>query len=166
MSRLRIVAVVLTTVSMVTAGCFYVPQGDAVSISVYGQGEGTDSGVALNPISISGSEFRMKGYLSVGGGAADRSRYRTISVRLYSKSGDLLCVEHVGDWNVTRTKNVSISRQQIPHYVVVYSPDFWNGPMTVEYFEYDENETVFRPREADSPDELPVKVSDKQADPC
>ena len=164
MRRAHLLAGVLLVITSITAGCFYVPQGDEVEISIDGHENGTD--IALSPISTSDSNFTLNGYLSTGGGAADRTVYRDISLRLYTDDEEILCVERVGDWNVSEPKNVTVSSPHVPKYVVLYSPDFWNEAMTVEYFTYDPEQQEFVPRDASAEDELPVDVSEDGATAC
>lgn len=144
------------------AGCVYVPQGDEVNITL----SPADSKESV-PISVSENGIEIDGFLITGGGAADRRVYRDISVRLYGSNRTLMCIEQVGDWNVTTgTKDITFETSSVPQYIIVYSPDFWNEKMTVEYFEYVPTEMIFRSHEAASAEELPVDISETQVDSC
>lgn len=161
-SKLYRVAVFIVISCVLLAGCFYLPQGDEVNITFP-----SDDSNETSPISVTETGIEVKGFLIAGGGPPDRDIYRDISVRLYAENGKLLCVERVGDWNLSNgTKNVSFQYTNVPHYIVIYSEDFWNEPMTVEYFEYDAKTEEFLPHEAASEDELPVEVSKNRRPLC
>lgn len=151
---------------LLVAGCGFVPQGDAVHISLYGPDTQNESDVALNPISVSGSNFQLEGELVTGGGATNRDLYEDVNILLYRENESLLCSYRVGDWNPTQPKRVSVSTNDVPGFVIIYSPDFWNEPMSVEYFVSDDEGTGFVPREATSKEELPVDVSTTRGPEC
>lgn len=165
-SRITTTSLVLA-ICLITSGCMYVPRGDEVEISLYGDSNQTQSDVALNPISASNSEFVLDGYLATGGGAPDRTVYRDIFILLYAEDKQLICSHRVGDWNVsTGGKDVAFSTTSRPHFVVIHSDDFWNEPMAVEYFVFDTGRGQYLPEDADSEDELPTSVSEVAATPC
>lgn len=160
----RIWALIVVIALTVTAGCSYVPQAEEVAVSMYS--DGADGGVGVSPVRVVDSGVRVDGYLTVGGGEPEQDTYRDVSVRLYRSDGELGCVESVGDWEVRSTKDVSFSVEWIPAYVVIYAPDFWEGPMVVQYFVFDSEEEEFAPKEASAETELPVTVSGKTEPRC
>lgn len=152
---------------IITSGCMYVPRGSEVRVSLYGPTNQEPGETPLNPFTVSESEFEVDGELDTGGGAADRSIYRDISIRLYAEDEQLLCSYRVGNWNVSRGRTkVTFSTTHSPHYVVIYSEDFWNEPMTVHYFVFDSDRQQYIPERASSQSELPVSVSDRDAPAC
>lgn len=131
--------------AVLLAGCGTVPQGEAVHISLYGEQNQTPSDIALNPITYSQSEFQIEGELVIGGGAPDREAYRDVSILLYAEDSTLMCSASLGGWNPDDRMRVEISTNHIPHYVIIYSPDFWDEPMSVEYFVRNEERSEFVP---------------------
>lgn len=146
--------------AVLIAGCGYVPQGDTVHVSLYGENQQTESDIALDPISVTDSEFRIDGDLVTGGGVPDRETYRDVRIHLLSEESELICSRRVGDWDSSESRSVEVSSNETPHYVIILSPDFWNEPMTVEYFVRDDERDGFDPHEASSKEELPVRVED------
>lgn len=153
------------TLSLVMGGCGYVPEGDTVYVNLYGEEGETPADVALNPITVSESEFQLRGELVADGGKLNKELYRDVSILLYSGEGSVICSHRVGDWKGNR-REVSFSTETIPTYVILYSPDFWQEPMVVDYFFYDSEREVFVSETASSRDELPVDETHTEAPSC
>ena len=161
-SQLEMLFVVVALIALLS-GCT-VPEGEGTTISIYTNNPEANS--TLNPIVTSDHQFRLDGYLTSGGGDPDRNVYRDVSVRIYGNDSTLICVRTVGDWSGHDSKNVSVELDRIPVYVIVYSPDFWDEPMTVKYYQYDREEGDFDTRRAYEESELPVNVSSETGPEC
>lgn len=140
------------------AGCMTVPQGDAVHVALYGEENNSTGDTALNPITYSQSGFRIEGELVAEGGAPDRETYRDVSILLYDENSTFICATPLGDWNSDDSIGVEVATDEVPYYVVLYSPDFWEESMSVEYFMRSDERHEFVPHDAPSVDELPVDV--------
>lgn len=152
--------------AVVATGCGTVPQGDATHISLYGEENQTTSDIALNPITYSESEFSIEGDLVAGGGAPDRETYRGVSILLYAADSTLMCSVTLGDWKPSVPMRVELSTDEVPQYVIIYSPDFWREPMSVEYFVRNDERDEFVPQDASSKEELPIRVENNPQREC
>lgn len=141
--------------SLVMSGCGYVPEGDTVHVTLVGEEGTTPAEVALNPITVSESQIQVEGRLAAENGKLNKEMYRDVAIQLYSESGQPICSQLIGDWEGD-TRPISFSTETIPTYVIIYSPDFWDEPMAVEYFIHDRDRDLFVPEEATTRAELPV----------
>lgn len=141
--------------SLFMSGCGTEPGNAPVEVSLYGEKGKTPADVALNPITVTDSQFKLEGRLTAGGGTLNKDLYRDVSIQLYSGSGQALCSHLIADWEGD-IRPVSFSTDVIPTYVILYSPDFWDEPMEVDYFVHEKEEGLFVPEEAATRNELPV----------
>lgn len=103
------------------AGC--VPTGDEVKFGFSGQ------------INATTSEFHMDGYVSVSGGIPDRDVYHNVSIRLYNSEGRVIDSKSLGDLDGSSDMfEITLREGELPTYVTIESPDFWNEKMVVEYY--------------------------------
>lgn len=151
--------------SLLMSGCGYVPEGKSVHVALHGHEGETPADDPLNPISVSDSEFGLHGELVAERSGLKKDQYRDVSIQLYSGDGQAICLHRIGDWS-GELRIVSISTQTVPTYVILYSPDFWQEPMYVDYFVYDDKQDRFVQETASARDELPIKEIPTQIRRC
>lgn len=126
------------------SGCYY-PQGEEVSVSFHGS------------LTVSDSTFEMEGHVSTGGGIPEEDIYRDVSINLYSENKQQILSRTVGDLNANHGRlNVSFESSDIPYYVTIESPDFWEEPVGVDYYVFDNDTEKYTVFVAGSKEELPV----------
>ncbi|ERJ06798.1 hypothetical protein HLRTI_001052 [Halorhabdus tiamatea SARL4B] len=123
------------------AGC--VPSGDEVKFGFSGS------------INATPSEFHMDGYVSMSGGIPDRDVYHNVSIRLYNSDGEMIDSKFLGDLDGSSDPfEIAIRDGELPTYVTIESPDFWNEKMVAEY--YVKMDSEYGVEYASSRSELPV----------
>lgn len=147
-------AVLGVVIAGILAGCVTVPKGEEVDIHYDGSINGANE------------EFRMDGYVSSGGGIPDQETYRNISIKLYSKDGTLLCEDDVGTLQAHDRRNVSVTADIVPEYVIITSPDFWDEQVEVDYFQRNPNREGYDREEATSKEDLPVSMDSSIGESC
>lgn len=106
-------------------------------------------------INISNESFTMQGEVRGCFGQVGPEECRDTRVLLYTADGSLIAAEYLGTLNGRR--NVSLTTDRIPHYVILTSPDIWEANhTTVQYLFYDEGTYLGKP--IDEREELPVEV--------
>lgn len=136
------------------AGCTTAPRGNGAHVTYYGSFDTTD-------------DFEMDGHISSGGGVPEKDVFRSVSIRLYANDGALICTREVGDLTANHgQRNVSISTGSVPHYVLILSPDFWDGQTEVDYLEYDGDEEMYVAEGITSRESLPVAAEETQDKRC
>lgn len=87
-------------------------------------------------------------------GTAGFHSFDDVGVYLYTENRDLIDSQAIGTLN--ESVSVSISSQEIPHYVIIDSPDFWRvRGVQVTYYQL-ADEKVYSSRVVASRGELPV----------
>lgn len=80
--------------------------------------------------------FTMTGPLLMRAIGEQNSEFDDVSLRLYDENGDLLEYECLGRISVENTINISFTHPNLPEYVIIISPDFWDST-TVSDFQVD-----------------------------
>lgn len=119
----RWLPVVVVAVAVAAAGCGFVPQEPAHAIDFDGTVERSDG------------TFRMDGQVEVDAGAAPTRNFTDVSVVLYGAPGEVLERVHLGTMSTDssvapKRRPIDVVRDLSPEYVVVESPDFWDGGRT------------------------------------
>lgn len=117
---------VVVVLSVMLAGC--VPAGDVATVTYAGS------------MNASNSTFEIDGYLSVGGGIAERDVYHNVTVSLYKEDGTEISTTELGDLFVDSELEVSITSDEVPYYIVFKSPDFWGEDTSFPYYVFDEDD--------------------------
>lgn len=113
----------------------------------------------------SGDEFVMNGYLYQSG--TDTQTLNNVSVCGYTEDGELLFAEPVPPFEVKQ--DIRISSSEHPHYVVIYSEEFWESDSLWPFSDgkvdavmyWQSQDMGLTPYWAGKKDELPVDA-DKQ----
>lgn len=110
---------VVVTLSLVTAGCAYVPQKGSHEIDFAGTVEQKNG------------SFQMVGEVRVISGAAQTRNYSAVSVVLYESPGTVAERIRLGkmstDSSVAPTQRpINLTRELTPEYVLIESLDFWD----------------------------------------
>lgn len=124
------------------AGCPGAEPGPGSSVTFSGEFNVSDEG------------FVMDGQIVEEPGAAGLHEFHDVAVYLYTEDGTLIANEPVGTLDVRA--NVSITSEQVPQYVVLDSPEFWETEtLDVSYYERTRND-LYAVRDATTENELPV----------
>jgi len=111
-------------------------------------------------IHTSDGEFRMNGTI-VNSSPDDPSKFRNTTIHLYHVNGTLIRSHRVG--TLERSAKISITSEQVPEYVVINSPDFWQRSIldpgvSIFYFELTE-EGIYSEHGVESKNDLPVELT-------
>jgi len=132
--------------SAIMSGCILLGEERRDIFDLSGKIQGTDSG------------FVMEGELSESTGS--ETTYRNVTVYLYYENKTLMRAVQLGTLSDgDDTLNVSIRTETKPSYVVIYSTDFAQHKVAIDYWEigngdYNAGDTVR------SKEELPVRIPD------
>lgn len=75
----------------------------------------------------------MDGQVIMGGALPDQDVFRDVTIYLFSENGTLIRSHVAGD--LRRPLNVTLTTDQIPHYVIIDSSDFWTeDDINVRYY--------------------------------
>lgn len=130
------------------------PTGSGTHVTYYGSFNTTDG-------------FHMDGYLSSGGGIPDKDAFRSVSIQLYTEDGTLHFTSEVGRLTANHGRNnISLSTTTVPHYILLLSPDFWDGQTEVDYFRRNVDEEMYTAIGVTSRESLPVEVESNRSKPC
>jgi len=140
---------------VVLSGCATLPQGEGIDV------------VFIGDINVSESSFHMDRHLSSGGGIPDRKEFRNVRIELYSENGEILYSSEVGDLQADQGRlNVSIISDQIPEYIVIRSPEFWNEQVMVAYFQRSSDSRDYSGKDIYSKSELPISLAQRNRTAC
>lgn len=129
--------------------------GSTVSLSGCSFGNPSYNGQInfIGELGIENGVFVMEGEIVNSGSSTDT--FDDVAVYLYEESGEQ--IERVDIGELSGSLSISISSQQIPEYIILDSPDFWDTPkVVVDYYtrsgsgNYDEHVATDR-------SELPVQ---------
>lgn len=136
-----------------TAGCIGNEPGPGGEVGFYGD------------MSVSDSRFVMDGQITLGGGTTNQDEFDNVTIYLFTKNGTLIQAHRAG--TLTGLLNVSIASDQVPYYVIINSPDFWQeNRITVRYYYRLESDTNrdYGVRDARSMTDYPVRITDFRND--
>jgi len=108
-------------------------------------------------ISFQGDIKQSNGLFIMNGTVVDETysdeHYNNVSIYFYNEDEKLINKTWVGD---TRSgKNVNVTLDSIPKYVIIYSPGFWDdSTMTVDYWVLEDGQYMVETAEEQS--DLPV----------
>ena len=143
MTHRTIVVSVLCCFLLVSAGCVRVHPPRDSKTAVYYHGSFNESG----------PQFVMSGSVGIGVRLPAQNSFENLSICLYSRDGDLVHAERLGNWNL-EPQNVTIVTDEVPQYVIIDSPYFWDGKIRVEYISRT-NDSLYDSQYAFSREELP-----------
>jgi hypothetical protein len=141
----RSVLLSMLVVSSLSSGC-YVEPGEGASIEFDGQ------------VNRSADAFTMRGEVLLGGGSPTQEAYEDIHLEFYTKNGSLIQKVSLGTLhNKSKRLTVSVSLSTVPYYVIVDSPDIWDGETDVDYYVRNENaDGGYALRDTTKRSELPI----------
>ena len=135
--------IIIVCLLITLAGCPGVEPGPGTNVGFSGKFAITEAG------------FEMEGKIAETPGTAGFHEFRNVSVQLYTKNGTLIRSFQIGTLNWST--NVSITSKQVPYYVIITSPEFWEvDNIGVDYYERTEDDLYIQ-RIASSKSELPVQ---------
>ena len=113
----------------------------------------------LGNLSSTDDGFQMNGKIQ-NSEIGDPPKFENVTFYLYSEQKELIYSKAVG--SVRRQKNVSITHDQVPEYVIINSPDFWErDSISVNYYELSDSEGgMYSPRAVSSREAFPVQLPD------
>lgn len=83
--------------------------------------------------------------------------FNNVTMYFYRENGSLITSEHVG--TVDRPAEVSATLDEVPEYIIINSPEFWQtSPITVNYYEIDDEDGSYSEHAVADRDEFPVEV--------
>lgn len=131
----------LVVILVASSGCTLFGPGDSIDYS--GEKEISDTG------------FRMEGQIT-NGVRGTPTEFDDVGVYLYSENRTLIRAVSAG--TLVRKANVSVRTEEIPEYIVIHSPEFWDvRKISVVYYELvDEADGVYSPSTVSSKSELPA----------
>lgn len=108
-------------------------------------------------MSISSDGFVLERQVENQEPDADPTRFENVTLYLYSSYESLIRSVQVG--TLEHRRNVSVTTEQIPDYVIIWSPEFWEkGNMAVDYYtRTDAGPADYTVDTATSRGELPVE---------
>lgn len=89
--------------------------------------------------------------------------YHNVTLYLYTANGSVIAAEHLGTVSESNSLSVEIRTNRIPKYVIINSPEFWEGSTAdVNYYKYVEHvispDGTYSEQMIGSKDEFPVAV--------
>jgi len=138
----RSISVVCLIFALLLAGCGAEP----VSIDISGEFNMTERG------------FRLDGEISEAGTTGGKDVYRDVVVCLIDENGQILNRTQPQNMRLSQgEKNVTVSSDRVPKYVIIHSPDFWDVPdVSVTYYTRISDGEGFRSHVVQNAEELPV----------
>ena len=144
---LILIAVVL---SIALAGC---PGGPPAGGIVGFHGE----------LTVSDGEFHMEGEVMNTGQVSPPPEFNNVTVYLYAEDGTLIKSESIDSFEASTT--ITMHSQQVPKYVIIDSPDFWQYDIQVDYWKLvTESNGTYRQEVVTERNEFPVELSEQEAE--
>lgn len=143
MKRRTVISAIVSSFSILFAGCPRVDYPAVVTIDFDGR------------IEIVDSSFEMHGKLEISGGPPENDSYRDVHVNLYAEDTARIDRHSLGELRYGERLDVDISSDDIPQYVTFESPDFWGSETEVHYYEQGDD-PEYSIRVITEKEELPV----------
>ena len=140
-----------------------------VLLALSGCAEGGGGEIAITGSQINATDSRFALNSTVGYASLIRPTYHNLTVYLFTANGTVIAAEHIGTLKEGQHPRVTMQTDQIPKYVIVNSPEFWEyDEIGVWYWKNidspDHPNVIYGERVVSSREEFPVEVLPNSTD--
>jgi len=142
----RVIILLCLACVLLSAGCVGEP------------GRGVSIAISVGGMNVTEESFRIDGEIAQAGSVGDPDVYRDVMVCLIDETGQILNRTQPMDMKSSPgVMNITVSSNEVPKYVIIHSPDFWDDPdIRVAYYTRPSDSKGFAEHFVQNVDGLPV----------